>query len=426
MKKTGQLTYEKRVKLQAYLEDEIPISLICKKIGVSKQTVYREIKRNSKRKPAKKPWTVAKSIKCKFRTTCPFTFDSITKKRLLCFNKCEKYEEEVCEIINKFPFVCNKCPKRGFCQFEGKYYYADYADNQAKTKLSESRKILHISEQEFEYINGVISPLIIENRQSLHHIMVSHPEINVTERTVRNWLDKGYTSAKSHFLPRKVRYSTKKDYQKRIIKPRTLLENRTYRDFKKYKNENPSLLVSQFDTVVGLITDKQRILTIHFPAIHFQFGVLLTQFNAQIVVEKLLELREKIGIHKWKSIFPIILCDNGLEFNNLPDVEVDNFTGEVLSRVFYTDPYRSNQKAECERNHEYFRYILPKKNSFDQLTQNDVNLIFSHINCTYRPSLPGVRPYELALQLLGKEFLDIIGIFEIEPEKILLSKKLIK
>ena len=43
MKKTGQLTYEKRVKLQAYLEDEIPISLICKKIGVSKQTVYREI-----------------------------------------------------------------------------------------------------------------------------------------------------------------------------------------------------------------------------------------------------------------------------------------------------------------------------------------------------------------------------------------------
>ena len=256
--------------------------------------------------------------------------------------------------------------------------------------------------------------------------MVSHPEINVTERTVRNWLDKGYTSAKSHFLPRKVRYSTKKDYQNRIIKPRTLLENRTYRDFKKYKNENPSLLVSQFDTVVGLITDKQRILTIHFPAIHFQFGVLLTQFNAQIVVEKLLELREKIGIHKWKSIFPIILCDNGLEFNNLPDVEVDNFTGEVLSRVFYTDPYRSNQKAECERNHEYFRYILPKKNSFDQLTQNDVNLIFSHINCTYRPSLPGVRPYDLALQLLGKEFLDIIGIFEIEPEKILLSKKLIK
>ena len=175
-----------------------------------------------------------------------------------------------------------------------------------------------------------------------------------------------------------------------------------------------------------MITDKQRILTIHFPAIHFQFGVLLPYFNSQIVVEKLLELREKIGVHKWKTIFSTILCDNGLEFNNLPDIEIDNDTGEVLSRIFYTDPYRSNQKAECERNHEYFRYVLPKKNSFDWLTQNDVNKIFSNINCTYRPSLPGVRPYDLALHLLGEKFLNIIGIYEVEPNEIILSKKLIK
>lgn len=140
----------------------------------------------------------------------------------------------------------------------------------------------------------------------------------------------------------------------------------------------------------------------------------------------MLDLREKIGIQKWKSIFPIILCDNGLEFNNLSDIEMDVTTGEVLSRVFYTDPYRSNQKAECERNHEYFIYILPKKNSFDRLTQDRVNLIFSNINCAYRPSLPGVRPYDLALQLFGKDFLDFIGIFEVKPEDILFTKKLIQ
>ncbi len=308
MKKTGQLTYEKRVKLQAYLEDDFPIAAICKKLGVKKQTIYREIQRNSKIKPAKIVCKTNKTVRCKFRATCPYTYDPIRKSHFSCFEKCEKYEEEVCEIIKKAPFICNKCPKRGTCSFVGRYYYADYADNQARTKLSESRRVLRISKQEFEYINDVISPLIIDNRQSLHHIMVSHPEIRVTERTVRNWLDKGYTFAKSHFLPRKVRYSTKKDYQKRIIKPKALLENRTYKDFKKYKKENPFLFVAQFDTIVGLITDKQRILTIHFPAIHFQFGVLLSQFNAQIVVDKLLDLREKIGIQKWKSIFPIILC----------------------------------------------------------------------------------------------------------------------
>ena len=43
MKKTGQLTYKHRVIIQDYLENEIPISVICKKLGVSKQTIYREI-----------------------------------------------------------------------------------------------------------------------------------------------------------------------------------------------------------------------------------------------------------------------------------------------------------------------------------------------------------------------------------------------
>ena len=185
-------------------------------------------------------------------------------------------------------------------------------------------------------------------------------------------------------------------------------------------------MISQMDTIVGLITDKQRVLTIHFPSIHFQFGILLPCNSDRIVIDKLMELKEKISLQKWKDIFPIILCDNGLEFNNLPEIEIDNVNGEIISKVFYTDPYRSNQKAQCERNHEYFRMVLPKHNSFDFLTQELVNSIFSHINCVYRPSLPGVRPYDLALQLFGKEFLDILGIFEVKTDEVKLSKSLVK
>ena len=44
--KNGQLSYQDRVKLQSYLEDEIPVKVICKKLDVSKQSIYREIKRN--------------------------------------------------------------------------------------------------------------------------------------------------------------------------------------------------------------------------------------------------------------------------------------------------------------------------------------------------------------------------------------------
>ena len=426
MNKTRQLNLKDRITIQNYLEDEIPVSIICKKIGVTKQTIYREIKRNSKTYKIQQNRIISNVIDCKNRFTCPFTYDNIQKRHTMCKTKCSNFVKNTCDKIEKFPFICNKCYKKGLCRFEGRIYDAQYADEKAKKLLSSSRSSLHISEEEFNYVNNIVSPLLIENKQSLSHILTSHPEININERTIRYWIDNGYMTARGHNLPKKVRFKYKKEYKTRIIKPSNILENRTYADFKKYKKENPQLMVSQMDTVVGLITDKQRVLTIHFPSIHFQFGILLPYNSDRIVVESLMDLRRRISNQKWKDIFSIILCDNGFEFNNLPDLEIDMNTGELLSKVFYTDPYRSNQKAECERNHEYFRMILPKHNSFNALTQDKVNLMFSHINCTYRPSLPGVRPYDLALQLFGKEFLDIIGIKEIKPDDIKLYKSLIK
>ena len=139
-----------------------------------------------------------------------------------------------------------------------------------------------------ENYNKEIIKFLIENKQSLSHILTSHPEIKVNERTIRNWIEKGYMSARIHNLPKKVRFNTKKDYQSRIIKPKNILENRTYSDFKKYKKENPHLMISQMDTIVGLITDKQRVLTIHFPSIHFQFGILLPCNSDRIVIDKLM------------------------------------------------------------------------------------------------------------------------------------------
>ena len=426
MKKTRQLRYKDRVIIQNMLESNISIKKICEKIKVSKQTIYREIKRNSKDNKNNKSFLNHSIIDCKNRLSCEHLYNKCGKYYELCRNKCEKFIQNYCDKLLKFPFVCNKCEKKGKCRFNGKIYDAEYADEKAKNKLSTSRSSLHISEDEFNFINDIVSPLLIEKKQSLSHILASHPEITVNERTIRNWIEKGYMSARIHNLPKKIRFNTKKDYQNRIIKPKHILENRTYTDFRKYKKENPQFMISQMDTVVGLITDKQRVLTIHFPSIHFQFGILLPCNSDRIVIDKLMELKRKISLQKWKNIFSIILCDNGLEFNNLPNIEYDYSTGELLSRVFYTDPYRSNQKAQCERNHEYFRMVLPTHNSFDFLTQELVNSIFSNINCVYRPSLPGIRPYDLALQIFGKDFLNIIGIFEVKPDEVKLSKSLVK
>jgi len=46
-------------------------------------------------------------------------------------------------------------------------------------------------------------------------------------------------------------------------------------------------------------------------------------------------------------------------------------------------------------NHTLFRDICPKGTSFDNFTQDTVDLIFSHVNSVARKKLNGKTPYEL-------------------------------
>jgi len=56
---------------------------------------------------------------------------------------------------------------------------------------------------------------------------------------------------------------------------------------------------------------------------------------------------------------------------------------------------QSTQKSHVESNHNYARDIIPKGRPLDRLTQDSVNIMFSHINSTPRKSLHGKTPYEL-------------------------------
>ena len=417
MKKQAQLKLVDRTKLQAYLEDEISVKIICKKLGVSKQTIYREIHRNS----------IYKNPDIPYRVKCVNDPRKCIHKNpgCRCTRECKYFIQQQCKKVIRFPFICNKCSNKIGCILPKRYYFADKAQERYEKELRDSRKGIKISKEDFKQINNIISPLIKDKGQSLNHILSTHTEIDVSERTLRNWINNGYTDAKNIDLPRKVSFKPKKEYAHKITKPTSIILGRSYLDFKKFCKENPSLIVSQFDTVEGKKNDIIKILTIHFPSIHFQFGILLSEFSAEEVNNKLLELRNKIGIDLWKKIFPIMLSDNGIEFNKFYELEYDD-NGEHLSNVFYCDPYRSSQKGACEKNHEFIRYIEPKHHSLDHLTQEKVDLIFSHINSVYRASLNGVRPIDLALIVLGEEFLNKINIKKIEPDDVNLTQSLTK
>ena len=136
-------------------------------------------------------------------------------------------------------------------------------------------------------------------------------------------------------------------------------------------------------------------------------------------------LQDILGINKFKELFVVILTDNGSEFSNPTEIEFDIKTGELRTQIFYCHPSSPFEKGACEVNHELLRRILPKGTSFDDLTQNDINLIMSHINSYKRKKLNNVSPLTMFSTIYGKETVDKLGIQEIEPNSVNLSKNIL-
>ena len=101
------------------------------------------------------------------------------------------------------------------------------------------------------------------------------------------------------------------------------------------------------------------------------------------VIDKLYEV---LGHEVFKNHFPVILTDNGSEFKNPKDLELDA-KGNQRTKIFYCNPMASYQKPHVEKIHEYIRYITPKGISLNNRTQEEITLMMNHINSTSRASL---------------------------------------
>lgn len=180
----------------------------------------------------------------------------------------------------------------------------------------------------------------------------------------------------------------------------------------------------QYDSVIGSLKDRKAILTITYTGANFQFGFIIDRGNPEFVIKIMKSLKEKLE-DEFYDIFEVNLSDNGTEFNHLWNIEFDE-NGVQRCRYFYTRPYTACDKSECERNHEFIRYILPKGVSLDRLTQEDVNLIFSHINSYIRKCLRNKTPYEVFIKKFGCNLVKAIGITSIKPQDVILKPKLLR
>ena len=352
----------------------------------------------------KDPTTVSKEVK---------------RNRQVRESTCDKLP---CPLLNKAPFVCNGCPKRRQnCGFKKIFYLAKQAQKQYEQTLVEAREGTPLNSKTFWDMDKIISDGV-KKGQHIYHILKTH-NLDVSSSTVYRHIRKGYLSIAPIDLARAVKFKERRKSKLPSI-PKESKKGRSYEDFLNYlalKQLNSWL---EMDTVMGRMGGKV-LLTFNLSFCNFIFARLLDNKTALEVTKHLYDIKNTLhqADKDFFQLFPVILTDNGGEFARVDDIEMD-VRGE--SKLFFCDPNRSDQKGRIEKNHTLIRDILPKGTSFDNLTQEDINLICSHVNSVKRAALNGKSAYELFAFTYGEETPKLLGISKIPAEDVCQSSKLLQ
>lgn len=412
------LTRDDRSAIENNLNNNISLKQIGRNINKHRSSISREIKNHY---ITKNTGSVGRAFNnCLHRKTCP------NRGKQCNLKNCTEYIEEKCPLLNKPPYVCNGCKKRNQCTLSKQLYVANYAQDEYEENLKESRSGVVIDQTEINHLNSILTPLIKEQGQSIHHAVINNKnKIMHSENKIYKLIDLGVLEVRNIDLPRKVRFRQRAKSVTIYKVDKHCLENRTYEDFEKYMQENPDTPIIEMDTVEGK-KGGNVLLTIHFVNCSFMLAFIREHNDAQSVIDIFNNLQDILGIDKFKELFVLILTDNGSEFSNPTEIEFDPTTGEKRTQIFYCHPSSPFEKGSCEVNHELLRRILPKGTSFDELNQNDINLIMSHINSYKRKKLNNISPYNLFSTIYGKDTLDKLNIREISPNDINLTSDILK
>lgn len=408
------LTLKDRQDIQRGIENRFTKVKIAKSIGKDSSTVAKEIKkhRDLKRRNAFNQRNICVHLK-----ECHG-----------CKRKCSRYKEQTCSKRDRSPGACNNCPDTAKCRLDKYYYNANFAHETYLKDLVASREGINITKEKRDEIAKVIAPLINQG-QSIYQILSSHKEIGLCEKTIYNYIDMGVFKKFGIInmsLKEKVSRKQFKDKYK-VRKEPANYDGRRYKDYLKFIAENPSALTIEMDTVYNQ-QDGPYIQTFIIPNTSFMFGFLHSKKTSESMASTLDFLQDTLGENTYNKLFSLILTDRGSEFEKFNLFENSPKTGELRTNIFYCDPMQSSQKPHVENNHNYIRDILPNGLNLSFLTQEKLQLMFSHINSVPRECYGGKTPYEMFEFMYDKtgKILKKLNIQKIERDKVTLKPYLIK
>lgn len=364
---------------------------------------------------------------CDYFNMCPLSCGASCKDCHSndCNRICPDYDPLICEDLKSPPYVCNGCRIQKHCSSTKYYYQAEEAHRRYRETLSDSRAGINLTPEQLKELDDFISPLIRKGQPLSHIFSVYGDMLPCSRKTIYNYLDMGLFSVKNVDLPRRVRYKLRKKRRGENPVKYAYRNRRTYTDFLSFVEAFPEYEVVEMDTVKGSRDAGKCLMTLLFRNSSFMLVFLLPSCTQDSVKQVFDMLYEALGPVIFRKTFRVILTDNGPEFKDPWSIEKSS-DGKRRTRVFYCDPYKSNQKGRLEKNHEFIRYIIPKGRSMHNLTEEHARLMTCHINSVARDGLNGKTPFDLAELLLSEKVLKRLGLQPVSPDEVILKPALLK
>lgn len=414
------LTVQERIIIEKGIENGSTKAAIALTIGKDKSTFGKEIKKHRE--------LVHKSsykINCANMKNCSHNH--------VCDN-CADFKPFTCNRRDRSPGACSGCSKYTHCRYDKYRYKADFSHKKYREDLVDSRTGINMSYEECKAMADIIVPLI-KAGHSPYHIVTNHPELNISEKTLYNYIENGIFR-EFGLLDINLRIKTKRKIAKKASnkykkrEDKKYLNGRTYDDFINYTAENKNLSVVEMDTVYNNGSTCPFMQTFKFLDYSFMFIVYQEEKTAKSMVEGVDLLEKILGEDLFSEEVAIIKTDRGSEFCDAEGFEKEENESR-RTRIFYCDPMASGQKGSLENNHKEIRYICPKENDLNDLglnNQEKANLIVSHINSQSKEHLKGkssLEVMEFMNPALYQKFKDF-GIERINKDNIVLKPYLLK
>ena len=415
--------------IERYLDKNLNFKTIAQRLKKDASGISKEIRLHRiERKTSKISYSNNQCKKyktCHLQNMCISNCHKECRQCSKCNEVCPEFEKDLCERLIKAPYVCNGCDRYVGCKKIKFIYNGNEAQRAYEKTLTTSRIGHNITIEEIQQIKKVVSPLILQG-QSIKLIYRNHKdEIPCKISSLYNYINSGLLDIGNLDLPRRVKFAehrknnkdnkSKRDYSYR--------KGRKYEDFQSLLKKKTNMRYVEMDTVEGRKGGKV-LLTLLIREYNFMIIRLLSDKTAESVIKEFDKLEDIMGTTVFKKIFKVILTDNGSEFSN-PERLEKNQNQLKRCKIFYCEPNRSDQKGKIENNHRYIRYILKKGTSFDNFTQDEIDIMSSHINSTAREVLGFAVPYDMAITLLGKSTLKKLNIIKIAPDNIILKPSLL-